>query len=695
MVEADFFVATNGNDSWSGRLPEPNADRTDGPFASLKRARDAVREEISKGLKKDIVVLIRGGTYYLEETVVFGLQDSGGSFTITYAAYPGEKPVFSGGVKIEGWRKLEEEEEPEVWKRLPPEARGKVWVADVPAELGRFYTLYDGDKRLPRARSAGFMPEKEGTYDLLYFPKGAIRNWPNLEDVEIVIRPTNPWVVNILSLESVDETACVAKTAIPGTYPLTKLVRGPDRDSPSCWVENVIDFLDEPGEWVLNTRERRLYLWPRGDSPGDQIIAPRLRELIRVEGKIDFDGPEDTPVRNLVFKGLTFTHGDRDVWTKDDAGLQHDWEMYDKANALVRLRGAEGCVIEECHFKNSGGTAIRLDLYCQNNRITKNLIEHMGGTGILLCGYGPGTKDVNKRNEVSNNHIHHCGEIYWHSAGIFIWQSGENLIANNLIHDMPYNGIVVSGVRPSYFNTPDKRECSRTIRWKEVGDAREWQDIIPFLHARNNIIENNEIYRVMEMLADGNGIYISGAGEGNIIRRNYIHHVLGRGTNAAIRTDGWQRGTTITENIIYKCRGGITRKSLNHIENNIIVDIEEGGYIQFRSFPGEEKTYGSRIQKNIFYCSGERAVFYEARATRAVTLPKDCEADYNLFYCAGNPEWSSKYLEELRREGIEKHSISADPLFVDIENGDFRLKPDSPALKLGFKPIDISTRYYK
>ena len=108
-------------------------------------------------------------------------------------------------------------------------------------------------------------------------------------------------------------------------------------------------------------------------------------------------------------------HGDRYSLAEDDAGLQHDWDMYDKANALVRLRGTENCSIEQCHFAHSGSGAIRVDLHGQKNRISGNIIEHMGGGGILLAGYGPGTKDVNKNNLIFNNHIHHVGEIYWHS----------------------------------------------------------------------------------------------------------------------------------------------------------------------------------------------------------------------------------------------------------------------------------------
>ncbi len=159
----------------------------DGPFATLERARDAVR-----GLKKrksaDIVVLIREGTYRLEKTVLFGLEDSGeGDRTVTYAAYPGEKPVFSSGRRIEGWRKVSGE-----LPGLPKKARGKVRAAGV---SGRFLTLYDNEGLLPRARSAGFIPLEGGSRNELRFPKGRLKNWSNLGDVEIVVRPHHAWIV--------------------------------------------------------------------------------------------------------------------------------------------------------------------------------------------------------------------------------------------------------------------------------------------------------------------------------------------------------------------------------------------------------------------------------------------------------------------------------------------------------------------
>ena len=97
------------------------------------------------------------------------------------------------------------------------------------------------------------------------------------------------------------------------------------------------------------------------------------------------------------------------------------------------------------------------------------------------------------------------------------------------------------------------------------------------IHEEGNeqTIEYNEIHNVMETMGDGNGIYIRGAGAGNVIRRNYVHHlVTPMKMQAAIRTDGGQRDTLIAENLIYKCMAqGIILKLDNRCENNIVADI--------------------------------------------------------------------------------------------------------------------------
>lgn len=373
----------------------------------------------------------------------------------------------------------------------------------------------------------------------------------------------------------------------------------------SCWVENVLEELDEPGEWVLNSKEGKLYHWPRNDSA---VIAPQLTELIRIEGSVDKKGPTDKPVRNLCFRGLTFMHGDRYSIASNDAGLQHDSEMHDKASALIRLRGTENCMIEQYRFAHSGSGAIRVDLHGQENTLAGNVIEHIGGTGILLCGYGPGTKDVNRKKLVFNNHIHHTGWISSHYPGITLWQSGENRVANNLVHHTPYTGIIVSGCVTHFFGRQG-REVSRTIRRHEVGRLPKLpsqNDLRSFLHTHDNSIEYNDIHHAMEELGDGNGIYIRGAGSGNVIRRNYIHHLVApMKMQAAIRTDGGQQDTVIAENLIYKCVSqGIILKLNNRCENNIITDViapPRGYYLSVREGPMN----GATTKQNIFYSSSD------------------------------------------------------------------------------------------
>ena len=391
------------------------------------------------------------------------------------------------------------------------------------------------------------------------------------------------------------------------------------------------------------------------------------------------------PTRRLPFHGRT-------GW-----GLQHDWEMFDKPTALVRFRGAERCAILDCEFRSSGHTAVRLDLHAQHNRVVGNHIHHVGGAGVLLAGYGPGSKDVNKRNEVANNWIHHVGRQYWASAGVFAWQSGENRIAHNHIHHVPYTAILATG-RISR-GRPGPGECSRTVRWHEVPEAYRtwpWRKREPYLHARKNLIEHNDIHHAMEVLGDGNCIYVSGAGGGNVVRYNYCHDCPGRYMNAAIRCDDDQHDTLMEGNVCLRTGGhgeGFISKGDNDILNNIVADLRptnrHRGYIIFPY--GSVK--GSKIERNILYSRRKGQILYHhSRRTRHGDPPKlqETETDRNLYFCTAEANWAKRHLDTHRPGGVDRNSLAADPMFVDVDAGDFRFRPGSPALKLGIRPLDPS-----
>ena len=69
---------------------------------------------------------------------------------------------------------------------------------------------------------------------------------------------------------------------------------------------------------------------------------------------------------------------------------------------------------------------------------------------------------------------------------------------------------------------------------------------------------------------------------------------------------------------------------------------------------------------------------------------KDIDSDHNIYFCKADPSLGEKTLEKLQHDGVDANSRAVDPLFVDPENGDFRFKPDSPALKMGIVPFDMS-----
>ena len=136
-----------------------------------------------------------------------------------------------------------------------------------------------------------------------------------------------------------------------------------------------------------------------------------------------------------------------------------------------------------------------------------------------------------------------------------------------------------------------------------IGDCpAEWRYRIGFLHCKHNTIEHNEVHDVMERLADGNGIYVSGY-------RRRQHHpsqlcAIASKAWAAIQPSGWMTASgtrVVSENVIWRINGGgLTLKGVNEMDNNIVVDCHRYGSMAVRSSPA----FGSMVVRNIFVQSG-------------------------------------------------------------------------------------------
>lgn len=667
------------------------------PFASIEEAKLKAREMKNT----DVRVVLRGGVYPITETIHFGIMDGGGvTRSVTYEAYEGETPILTSAVEIKGWEKVEE-----AIPDLPEKSVGHIYRAKFPEGVDEILTLFHGKECLTRCHSEMFMPEKLVDYERMDslnvakeedrpllrridFKSGMIKSRSNMSDIELRFMPV-PWTMNLLPIKEVDEKNSIAYLAVEATAPMSAKPDG-------MQVENDIMYLTQEGTFCTNSVTREIFYF--GDPEEMNIWTPTVKTYLLIEGEIDYLGKDDIPVRNLHFKGLELLGGLRDR-TEDGykgTGIQHDWEMFDKSNSLIRFRGAKECSIRECYIHSTSATALRLDLYCQDIIIENNLFDNIGNMGILLCGYGPGTKDVNHHNMIRNNIITRCGAEIWHGHAIFLWQSGYNVVEHNKIHHSARKGIGLCGVRITILKRPDHKfdEASKTIRWDEiertfVDSGDEFVDYLPYLHTRNNQVRNNEIYKVLEKIGDGSALNVSGAGMWNVISNNYLHHISTFAASSVVRCDDWQCGTTFQNNVIYKSNiSGITRKNFNNIINNIMVDLNcKNGYIRFASYPDEKANYGALIKHNICYDSGnEMQVFGKGYlVSEGACLPEHCDISENLYYCKLDNSDCIRHLKEVK----EKKTRVANPLFYNIEKEDFRFQSNSPAFEMGIMELDV------
>jgi hypothetical protein len=151
-----------------------------------------------------------------------------------------------------------------------------------------------------------------------------------------------------------------------------------------------------------------------------------------------------------------------------------------------------------------------------------------------------------------------------------------------------------------------------------------------------------------------------------------------------VRTDDWQRGTLITENVIaHSSTSAFEHKCENRFENDIVYDVDPGNILRFGRHWGPFER--SAFLKNIFINTrGEGTFFFPQKDLREMST---CDIDYNIYFNVnGSPTGDD--IAELSKQGHNTHSFEGDPLLEDPEKGDFRLRPNSPAKELGIVSID-------
>lgn len=665
VVAADLFVAPNGNDAWSGTLPTPNRAKTDGPLATLTRARDKMRVVLKTRADRAFSprVLVRGGFYPLNAPVVFTPQDSGlaPETPITYAAFPGEKPVFSGGERITGWK-------------VTGKNRWETTLTDVTAGSWNFSQLYVNNERRYRPRLpkngyyhiAGDLPATAKNagkgYDRFRFHANEIRvDWHNRGEVEVL--PFHVWTMSrfrIAEVDTAERTVTFTGRTI-GTPSYSSLPQGN-----RYLVENVREALNEPGEWYLDRVSGVLtYLARPGEDPKkSEVIAPRLPALVQLNG----DASKNQFVQNIVFSGLVFAHSS---WNLPPEGNSF-WQAEANIPAAVSLTGARHVMFTNCAVRNTGNWAVDIGAGCQYIRLAGCEFSDLGAGGVKVGETGFRANDdplLTGHNTITNCLIAHGGRIHPAAIGVWIGHSPHNTIIHNDITDFYYTGISPGwswGYGPS--------------------------------GAHHNIIRFNHIWKIGQgVLSDMGGIYTLGVSPGTLLDHNLIHDVRSFDYGGwGIYFDEGTMGAVATNNIAYNTKSAPFHQHYganNLVENNIFAFGTEAQLMRTRAdnggeAPPEIKTAPSfTLRRNIIYWREGPLLGSNWSGTNFVL-------ESNLYWnAAGRPvafPSSASLADWQKASGQDKNSLVADPLFVAPDKGDFRLRPGSPAAKIGFQPIDSS-----
>jgi len=644
---ADFYVSPNGNDRWSGRLAQPNRQRTDGPFATIHRARDAVRAVQAEDPRAR-TVLLRAGLYSLREPLRLGPEDSGTARSpITYAAYPGEAPVLSGGVRLSGWKVGADG-----WWRLSlPEVHCGEWV---------FQQLWvDGERRfrtrLPRrgfwhiADALPPSPRAEGKgFDQFRFEPGQLSAaWHSLRDVEALVFQT--WTMARLRIDSLDEAQSTVRFTgrTLGTVPYQALPKGN-----RFLIENVREALGEPGTFYLDRADGELIYVPRpGESPEKStVIAPRLERLVELAG----DPARRAWVRNVRMRGITFAHTN---WvTPPEGNVFYQAEVH--LGGAVTATGARGCVLEDCRITHTGAWAVDLGAGCKSNRVVRCRLADLGAGGVKIgeMAIRDDEEQVASHNTVRECQIVHAGRLHPAAIGVWIGQSHHNEVADCEIGDLYYTGVSVGWT------------------W---GYGRS-------LATHNHIVRNHIHHIGQGVLSDMGGIYTLGVSPGTVLRGNHIHDVESFGYGGwGIYPDEGSTGLLIEDNLVHRTKSAGFHQHYgreNVVRNNVF------------AYGREAQIMRTRAEEHLsFTMEGNIVLWSEGPLLGSNWSGNNYKLDRNLYWKEGGAafDFAGMTLEQWRAKGQDVHSVVADPLFVDPKKGDFRLRPGSPAGRIGFRPFAV------
>ncbi len=531
-IYVNFYVATNGNDAWSGVLPAPNAKRTDGPFATLPRAVIAAKTVDRNRMNFAAVrIYLRGGVYPLAETVT--IADTG---RLEISGYQSERARLMGGKEIDGWKTVTDEA---VLSRMDAACRGKVMQADLKAngiaETGAIVPngwnpgsrvpgpseLIFDDRPMTIARwpNAGYehiadVPKVGGNSHFQYSGDRPTR-WKNADDGWIFGYWQFDWADSYVRLKSVDAASHTIETGgVTDEFGARKGQR--------WYALNLLEELDSPGEYYIDRRAGIIYFWPPAPlAMGKTYLSLLAAPLIALNH-----------TSGVTISGLTFEN------TRGE-GVHIE-------SIPQGVFSGHGNLVAGCVFRNMGLQGVRI-ASGTDNFVQSCDFYNMGQGAIALDGGNRLTLTMGN-NQAYNNLIHNYSNwVRCYRPAINVEGVGQG-VSNNLIYDGPHNAILLSGNEHLIAGNEIHHVCQDTGDVGAFYMGRDWT-------MRGNKIVGNYFHHLGgfsgQGFTDAMGVYLDDAASGAFINGN-VFYKAGRAVMI-----GGGRDNVVTNNRFVECSPSI------------------------------------------------------------------------------------------------------------------------------------------
>ncbi|MHB9035414.1 MAG: right-handed parallel beta-helix repeat-containing protein [Armatimonadota bacterium] len=650
-AEMTLYVSPKGSDSNAGSISKP--------FKTLEKAVNAARlfRSGGNGISAPMHIVLRKGTYSLQSPVNLDAADS----DLTIEGMKGEAVTLSGGRQVTGWKPY----------------KGKIMRADISGlklPSYEFRELYYNGVRQHIARVPNFDPNHPRTGGFAYNvdivtqgSKSKLRyrpadmdpsKWTHTERALVDIFPSVNYGNDIRPVKSVDASNHVIEMCPDATYEIGVGDR--------YFIKNVFEELDASGEWYCDPDGKVLYFWPPDDKLSkSRVVVPALDRMFDIKG----DFKKSNPVEGVRISGFT---------------------VQDINGTAISVVAASKCSVTACSFRNVT-TAVSLGDETHDCRVAGCDITQTGGAGIVLTGT-PGKHERVSRHIIDNNYIYDYGWIDRGVAGILLSSVSYCEITHNHIHDGPRWAIFSNAGNNNTFAYNHLHNVNLDTADTGVlntvncdGGWEKWLDV----ETNKKLSRGHEIHH--NLVHDSGGYHLVKPGLWGFPYFSW-----------GIYLDLSSSGYHVHDNVVYNTYYAgfvIGGGQDNFFENNVFVDgkIAQAWFCPWQkprmwTFPME----GNRIERNIFAYDNPTAAYFTSWTfdNKFATFK-----DNLVFNAAGPVEVAVSDFTQGRTSwsywtkvfGQDQGSVVADPLFVDDKNHDYSLRPDSPAFKVGFKPIDLST----